>query len=103
MKGIEKNELHKIVFVYEPTWAISTSLHSKPADGEHARELIMYIHKFAGPNCRVLYGGTVNKHNAREYAQYSEIDGALVGAASLDPNNFWEIIKEFERESIHRG
>jgi triosephosphate isomerase len=49
----------------------------------------------------VIYGGSVNKDNVHEYAMYPKIDGALVGAASLDAENFWEVVKEFNRESIH--
>ncbi|MBI3952576.1 MAG: triosephosphate isomerase [Candidatus Doudnabacteria bacterium] len=102
-RQIEKKDLHRIVFVYEPVWAISTMKNSEPATGEHANELVEYIHELAGVNSHVLYGGTVNKNNVQQFAKYPMIDGALVGAASLDPDNFWQIIKEFERESIHRG
>jgi triosephosphate isomerase len=109
-KDLDHHELQKIVYVYEPSWAISTMKKSEPATGEHASELIEHIYtllgrkvgKGAARNMRVLYGGTVNKENVSEYAKFANIDGALVGAASLDPDNFWEIIKEFERESIHK-
>jgi triosephosphate isomerase len=116
-KDLEKKHLEKIVFAYEPSWAISTMKSSlpagqvgEPATGEHANELISHIYdllenrigKFAR-NVRVVYGGTVNKDNVQEYARFPQIDGALVGAASLDPENFWQIIKEFNRESIHKN
>ncbi|HYE22419.1 MAG TPA: triose-phosphate isomerase [Verrucomicrobiae bacterium] len=51
----------------------------------------------------VLYGGSVSKANVHEFAKYPTIDGALVGAASLNPDNFFAIIKEFHRESIHKS
>ena len=80
------------------------------ATGEHASELIEHIYDLLGKrigagaarNIRVLYGGTVNQKNVSEYAKFANIDGALVGAASLDSENFWQIVKEFNREAIHR-
>jgi triosephosphate isomerase (TIM) len=104
--GLEKKQLEKIIFVYEPIWAISTMKNSIPATGVHAREMILYIRtllakkigKEAADVLTVLYGGTVNKNNVQEFAQYPEIDGALVGAASLDPDNFWAVISEFDKE-----
>jgi len=107
-KDLSKQQIEKIVYVYEPIWAISTMKRSMPATGEHALELITHIYHLlekkigkAAHNVRVLYGGTVNKDNVHEYAKYPKIDGALVGAASLDPDNFWQIVSEFNRESIH--
>lgn len=111
-KKIHYKYLHKIVFVYEPIWAISTMKNSKPDTPEHAIELIGHIQnllerhlesKEKAMMIRILYGGTVNKNNVHEFAKYPEIDGALVGAASLDSQNFWEVIKEFDRENIYRS
>ena len=109
-KKLEQGQIASLVYVYEPVWAISTMKKSVPATGEHAAELIDHIYgllekklgKGIGRNSRVLYGGTVNKENVSQYAKYPQIDGALVGAASLDPDNFWQIVSEFNRESIHR-
>lgn len=109
--SLDKKDLLKCVFVYEPVWAISTMKNSRPATGVHALEMILFIQnllakkvgKDHAKHMRILYGGTVNKFNVNQYAKYPEIDGALVGAASLDPNNFWEVIKEFDREAVHRA
>ena len=116
-KDLDKKHLEKIIFVYEPIWAISTMKNSlpgrqagKPASGEHASELILHIQSLIGRrlgierarNMKILYGGSVNKDNVHEFARYPEIDGALVGAASLDAENFWKIIEEFNRESVHK-
>jgi triosephosphate isomerase len=107
-KDLDRRQIEKIVYVYEPVWAISTMKKSQPATGEHANELIGHIYdlleKKVGKmarSVRVLYGGTVNKDNVSEYAKYPQIDGALVGAASLNSDNFWQIVSEFNRESIH--
>lgn len=108
-KRLDQKQLEKIIFVYEPAWAISTMEKSQPATGEHARELVLRIRTLLAhqlgekqaKHVRILYGGTVNQNNVAQFAKYPEIDGALVGAASLDPENFWEVIKEFAREAIH--
>ena len=109
-KGLDKKQLAKIVYVYEPVWAISSMKNSHPADGEHALELVEHIYHLLGRhigveaarNIRVLYGGTVNKTNVSEYAKFPQIDGALVGVASLESENFWAVIKEFNRQAVHR-
>ncbi|MBX4187337.1 MAG: triose-phosphate isomerase [Candidatus Doudnabacteria bacterium] len=110
-KNLQRREIEKIVFVYEPVWAISTMRRSQPATGEHANAMIEHIYDLLGKkvghhaaaNIRVLYGGTVNKDNVGEYAKYPKIDGALVGAAALEPDNFWQVVSEFNRESIHHA
>lgn len=107
--GLTESQLQKIVFVYEPSWAISTMQNSAPASSKHANEMIIYVQKMLGrkvgavraKNMPMLYGGTVNAINVQEFARHPEIGGALVGAASLDSENFWQIIKEFHRESVH--
>ncbi len=109
-RGLDKDQIHKIIFAYEPIWAISTMKNSKPATGEHAEELIQHIQTILGKKIgierakmmRILYGGTVNKTNVHEFASKAIIDGALVGGASLDADNFFEIVREFARESVHK-
>jgi triosephosphate isomerase (TIM) len=111
VKGLDKKHLEKIIFVYEPTWAISTMKNAEPATGEHAADLIMHIREMIAKHVgvtrsasmHVLYGGSVNKANVHEFAMHPTIDGALVGAASLEPDNFIAVIKEFHRESIHKA
>ncbi len=111
VKGLDKKLIGKIIFVYEPIWAISTFKQSEPATGEHAAELIMHIREMIAKhvgathaaNMPVLYGGSVNKGNVHEFSKFPAIDGVLVGAASLDADNFIAIIKEFHRESIHKA
>jgi triosephosphate isomerase (TIM) len=106
VKTLDKKAIEKIIFAYEPTWAISTMKNSKPASGKHAQELIAHIRALlakklgavGAKNMPVIYGGTGNKDNVAIYAKFSEIDGALVGAASLDSDNFWAVISEFNRQ-----
>ena len=109
IKDLQKEEVNKIVFAYEPTWAISSIKNSEPAKEENVVEMVDHIRdlvakettKSIAEAVKVLYGGTVNSFNVNIFARHSQISGALVGSASLDPDNFWEVIKEFERESIH--
>ena len=96
-KGLDENDLQKIVYVYEPIWTISTVPNSQPVPADEANKMIVHIHSLSGAESRVLYGGTVNRDNVHEYAKYPNIDGALVGAASLDPDNFWEVINAFNQ------
>ncbi|HEV8601253.1 MAG TPA: triose-phosphate isomerase family protein [Patescibacteria group bacterium] len=110
VKNLDKSQIEKIAWAYEPTWAISSMQKSQPATGEHAAELIIHIRKLLAKHvgreeaekARVLYGGTVNKGNVRDFARFSEISGALVGFASLEPTGFFEVIQEFAREAIHK-
>jgi triosephosphate isomerase (TIM) len=110
-KDLDSKHLEKVIFVYEPIWAISTMSGSKPASGEHALGMITHIQDLLGKrlgvarskNMRILYGGTVNQNNVHEFSKFPQIDGALVGSASLDLENFWAVIEEFARESLHKS
>ena len=92
-RGISKEDAVKIVVAYEPIWAIGTG---KVATSEQANEVCADIRKcLAGiydeetaANIRILYGGSVNKDCAAELFAMSDIDGGLVGGASLKPVDF---------------
>ncbi len=75
-----------IVLAYEPVWAIGTG---KPDTIESAREIIGYIKELTDQNCRVLYGGSINSRNINDFLKYPEIDGVLIGSASLEPKLFF--------------
>jgi triosephosphate isomerase (TIM) len=98
-EGLEKvddERLADVVIAYEPIWAIGTG---KVATTEQAEEAIAFIRalvgdrsKEAAARVRVLYGGSVKPDNAADLLGQPDIDGALVGGASLDPGGFAEIV-----------
>ncbi len=94
LAGIDAAQGAGIVVAYEPVWAIGTG---KAASGEDANKVVSgtirpALAKLFGlgvaQNVRVLYGGSVTAKNAKEFFQQPEIDGALVGGASLKPEEF---------------
>jgi len=97
--GVAAGELPDAVIAYEPVWAIGTGKEAKPAD---ASEMITRIRgavdatcgQGAGETVRILYGGSVKPGNIRSFMAQDEIDGALVGGASLDPLEFAKMLFE---------
>lgn len=96
-EGISSNELSKIIIAYEPIWAIGTG---KTATKEDANDTIMQIRKklaeMYGQNeangVIIQYGGSVKASNAKELFEMSDIDGGLVGGASLKAEEFAKIV-----------
>ena len=97
LQGLNGGDLRNLVVAYEPVWAIGTG---KTATKEDANEVIGYIRKLLwdsfgrdiGDGTRILYGGSVKPSNIRELMEMDEIDGALVGGASLKAKDFSQII-----------
>jgi len=87
-----ENHIHMIDIAYEPVWAIGSG---NPATPEDAQKVHRFIKDFLGKEVRVLYGGSVNPENAKEFMKMQDIDGLLVGGASLDPESFSKIVKSF--------
>ena len=98
LKNIEVSAFERMVVAYEPVWAIGTG---KTATKEQAQEVHAFIRaeiaELAGnsvaKNLRILYGGSVKPNNIAGLISMEDIDGALVGGASLDPETFAEIIR----------
>ena len=98
LKGFHKPDLKKIVIAYEPVWAIGTGKTATPEDAQKVCAAIRTELRKIGSdeiadNCRILYGGSVKSINTLEIMKEADVDGALVGGASLDPEEFARICK----------
>jgi triosephosphate isomerase len=104
LKGLSKGAIKKITVAYEPVWAIGTGKNATP-------EQIAAVHRFvwellqrrAGRGaraCRILYGGSVRPDNAAELATLPEVDGVLVGGASLKVDAFASIVHSFGATAV---
>jgi triosephosphate isomerase len=97
LAGLAAKELLETVIAYEPVWAIGTG---KTATADQAQEAHAFIRQTLGEICdeatadkiRIQYGGSVKPDNANKLMTQPDIDGALVGGASLDPRSFAQII-----------
>lgn len=96
LKGLHKPDLKKVVFAYEPVWAIGTGRTATPADAQEVCAAIREALKEIGSDeiaasARILYGGSVKSTNILDIMRESDVDGVLVGGASLDPEEFARI------------
>jgi len=97
-EGISKDDAEKIIIAYEPIWAIGTGKVATKEDANNMAKQIreklssLYDENLA-QNITVLYGGSVKPENAKEIFATTDVDGALVGGASLKINEFEQIIK----------
>ncbi len=98
LEGFTKPELKKIVIAYEPVWAIGTGKVATPEDAQEVCSAIRDEIENIGSaeiasNMRILYGGSVKSSNISEIMKKSDVDGALIGGASLDPEELAKIVK----------
>ena len=96
LQAVSEEQLIDVVIAYEPIWAIGTG---KVATPEQAEEAVAFIRALvsdrsddAGGRIRILYGGSVKPENSAEILSQPNVDGALVGGASLDPEGFAKIV-----------
>jgi triosephosphate isomerase len=95
LTDVEAGDLPKIVVAYEPIWAIGTGRTATPDQAQEAVAFIRDVLRERGGEAdavRILYGGSVKPGNAAELMAQPDIDGALVGGASLDPDDFAAIV-----------
>jgi triosephosphate isomerase (TIM) len=97
---LDENDFRRIVIAYEPVWAIGTGVTATPTQAQeiHAfiRNLIAKKYSYqAAESASVLYGGSCNEQNAKELFSQKDIDGGLIGGASLKAQSFVKIITSF--------
>ncbi|HTS79353.1 MAG TPA: triose-phosphate isomerase [Myxococcaceae bacterium] len=97
LTGVAVEEMAHVVLAYEPVWAIGTGRNATPAQAQevhaHVREaLVRLFGRPVGESVRILYGGSVKADNAAELMAQADVDGALVGGASLKAQEFLAII-----------
>ncbi len=98
LHGISPEQVRKTVIAYEPVWAIGTGVNATPEQAQEAHRFIRkLIADLAGDGCaeavRIQYGGSVKPDNARSLLTLPDVDGALVGGASLQAESFAEVVK----------
>jgi len=98
LKDLNEKELQETVIAYEPVWAIGTGRNATPQQAQEAhafirRTLREMSDEATADRIRIQYGGSMKPENARNLMTQPDIDGALVGGASLDPRSFAQIVK----------
>ena len=97
LEGLTVSDMERIIIAYEPVWAIGTG---KTATPEQAQEMHGHVRRTIGEthgndvanSMRILYGGSVKPDNIKELMSQNDVDGALVGGASLDAESFSQIV-----------
>jgi triosephosphate isomerase (TIM) len=97
LAGITGEQLGQLVIAYEPVWAIGTGRNATPgqaaeAHGHVRKRLRQWFGTEAADACHVIYGGSVKPDNIRDLVSQPDVDGALVGGASLDVKSFFDIV-----------
>ncbi len=102
LEGISENQLKDVIIAYEPVWAIGTGKTATPEEANDVHKFIRNLisEKYsqnAAENLIIQYGGSVKPENAFELLSMENIDGALVGGASLNADSFIQIIEEADK------
>jgi len=96
LAGVESGDLARVVIAYEPIWAIGTGRTATPEQAQQVCAFIRDVVRMRGAaadELRILYGGSMKPANAAELLSKPDVDGGLVGGASLDPEEFAAIVE----------
>ena len=98
LKGLSEKDLSETIIAYEPVWAIGTGVTATATQAQEAHALVRSLvseqfNDTAAAKIRIQYGGSVKPDNAAELMACPDIDGALIGGASLEPSSFLGIIR----------
>lgn len=98
LAGLAPTEADKVVVAYEPIWAIGTGRTATPAQAQEAHSFVRSVlgEIFGGvgaQHVRIQYGGSMKPENAAELMAQPDVDGGLVGGASLDPDSFYRMVE----------
>ena len=102
MNDLKINQWDQIILAYEPVWAIGTGLNATPEQAQeihkHVREEIATTYnKNLANSVQILYGGSLKPNNSKEIFFQPDIDGGLVGGASLSFEDFYSIIRSIDK------
>jgi len=96
LEGLDEEDMKNIVIAYEPVWSIGTGKNASKEIAEdickYIRSLIREIYGEVAESVRILYGGSVKPENIHDYLAQEDVDGALVGGASLNVDSFKQLI-----------
>ena len=105
LQGVSEDKIRKVIIAYEPIWAIGTGRTATPEQAEEVCESIRAVVRklYSSKNARaisILYGGSMNEKNAFELLAQPDIDGGLIGGASLVPEKFVQIIEAANQPTV---
>jgi len=105
LDGLTSDQIGQLVIAYEPVWAIGTGRNATPAQAAEAHghiraRLRQWFGQEAAELCHVIYGGSVKPDNIRDLVSQPDVDGALVGGASLEVRSFVEIVTRLRQGRV---
>jgi len=105
LDGVTSDRLVRLVIAYEPVWAVGTGRNATPAQAAEAhghirKRLQQWFGAEPSELCRIVYGGSVKPENIRDLASQPNVDGALVGGASLDVRAFFDIVSRSRNAAV---
>ncbi len=105
LDGMTADQVAMLVLAYEPVWAIGTGRNATPEQAEEAHghirgRLRQWFGANAADHCQVIYGGSVKPDNIHEIITQKDVDGALVGGASLDVRGFFDIVARSRQSAV---